>query len=101
MIFVNERGEVTEGTVSTLFVERDGVVVTPALECGVLAGTTRARALERGRCIEGVVTPSDLRRARRLWVANAVRGIARAVPVESPATAAGVASAARRGHRER
>jgi para-aminobenzoate synthetase/4-amino-4-deoxychorismate lyase len=74
VIFCNERGEVTEGTVHNVVVERDGRLVTPPVECGLLPGTLRAELLERGVLTEGVVTRQELRAVRRLWLINSVRG---------------------------
>lgn len=45
-LFTNGRGEVCEGTGSNVFLVRDGVVLTPALESAPLAGITRALVLE-------------------------------------------------------
>ena len=53
-VFANTRGELCEGTGSNVFVVRDGVVWTPPLDSGCLAGVTRALAVEwcRGDGIE-------------------------------------------------
>ncbi|WP_370892109.1 aminotransferase class IV [Janibacter sp. GXQ6167] len=53
-IFANTRGELCEGTGSNLFVVRDGVVLTPPLDSGCLAGITRELTIEwaRGAGIE-------------------------------------------------
>lgn len=45
-IFANTRGELCEGTGTNVFVEQDGVILTPPLESGCLAGVTRALVLE-------------------------------------------------------
>ena len=45
-VFANTRGELCEGTGSNVFVVRDGVVWTPPLDSGCLAGITRALAVE-------------------------------------------------------
>lgn len=53
-IFANTRGELCEGTGSNVFVVVDGVVRTPPLDSGCLAGITRELAIEfaRGAGIE-------------------------------------------------
>ncbi len=48
VIFLNERGEVTEGARSTVFVARDGILLTPPLAAGLLPGWP-ARRTDRGR----------------------------------------------------
>ena len=40
-IFLNERGEVAEGSSTNIFWVKDGTLFTPALECGLLPGITR------------------------------------------------------------
>jgi branched-chain amino acid aminotransferase len=45
-VFANTRGELCEGTGSNVFVVRAGVVWTPPLDSGCLAGVTRALAVE-------------------------------------------------------
>lgn len=48
-IFANNRGELCEGTGSNIFVVVDGELLTPKLECGPLAGITRALTIEWSR----------------------------------------------------
>ncbi|RQS17325.1 chorismate-binding protein [Burkholderia sp. Bp8998] len=81
MLFVNERGEVTEGGRSNLFVKLDGVWVTPPLSCGVLPGLMRGVLLDDRAfgAVERVVTCDDLARAEALLLTNALRGALDAV----------------------
>ena len=74
VLFCNERGEVTEGTIHNLVVEKNGRLVTPPLACGLLPGVLRAELLERGLLVEEVVTAQELAAAPRLWLINSVRG---------------------------
>jgi len=48
-IMLNQAGRVAEGTMSTVFWVRDGVLRTPALAVGILPGVTRAKVLEIAR----------------------------------------------------
>ncbi|MXN78671.1 aminodeoxychorismate synthase component I [Burkholderia sp. 4701] len=81
MLFVNERGEVTEGGRSNLFVKLDGQWVTPPLSCGVLPGVMRGVLLDDPSfgATERVVTCDDLARAQALLLTNALRGAVDAV----------------------
>lgn len=79
VVFLNERGELTEGSITSLFVERDGVLLTPALGCGLLPGTLRAELLATGRAREAILTPDDLRHADAVFLGNGVRGLMSAV----------------------
>lgn len=75
MVFLNERGEVAEGGRSNVFVERDGVLLTPPLASGALPGVLRSALLADGRAREGVLWPDDL--AGGFWLGNALRGLVR------------------------
>ena len=77
-VFLNERGELTEGSFTNLFVERGGVLLTPALSCGLLPGTLRADLIAQGRAQEAVLTPDDLDKADAIYLGNSVRGLVRA-----------------------
>jgi len=81
MLFVNERGEVTEGGRSNLFVKLDGQWVTPPLTSGVLPGVMRGVLLDDRAfgAVERVVTLDDLARAQALLLTNALRGALDAV----------------------
>ncbi|WP_234744985.1 chorismate-binding protein [Burkholderia sp. WTPI3] len=76
MLFVNERGEVTEGGRSNLFVKLDGVWATPPLSCGVLPGVMRGVLLDDPAvgAQERVLTLDDVLNADELMICNALRG---------------------------
>ncbi len=75
VVFVNQRDEVTEGSISNVFVESKGVMVTPPVSSGVLPGTLREELISVDRCREGVVTVADLGSADRIYIGNSVRGL--------------------------
>jgi para-aminobenzoate synthetase/4-amino-4-deoxychorismate lyase len=86
VIFCNERGELTEGARSNIFVRRAGKLLTPPLSAGVLDGRLRAELIEQGACEEAVLTPSDL---EDVWLGNSLRGLIPAVRASNqPALAA-------------
>ena len=76
MLFVNERGEVTEGGRSNLFVKLDGQWVTPPLSCGVLPGVMRGLLLEDPAlgAQERALTLDEVLNAEDLMICNALRG---------------------------
>ena len=74
-IFLNTRGELTEGTVSNLFFVRDGEVITPALSCGLLPGIIRRRLLEKAYARETVIRPRDVEDCQECFVTNSLMGI--------------------------
>jgi para-aminobenzoate synthetase/4-amino-4-deoxychorismate lyase len=87
VLFLNERGELTEGSFTNLFVEREGRLLTPALRCGVLDGTLRRELIETGRAAEAVLMLEDMEKAERVWLGNSVRGLLRAEAIATRAAA--------------
>ena len=82
VLFLNQRGEVTEGAISNVFVEKDGRWSTPPVESGLLAGVFRRHLLAtRNEIEERVLFLNDLRQADGVYLANAVRGLRRATIV--------------------
>ena len=75
-LFFNERGELTEGGRSNVFVRVDGRWYTPPLSCGLLPGVTRAviLAAPAWKASERVITRAMLERAEGIMVCNALRG---------------------------
>ena len=74
-VFFNQRGHLTEGARTNVFLYLDGEWVTPGLECGLLAGTYRERLLRRpGWVKQASLSRSDLLRATRVVLCNALRG---------------------------
>ncbi|WP_297354989.1 bifunctional anthranilate synthase component I family protein/class IV aminotransferase [Paraburkholderia sp.] len=75
-LFFNERGELTEGGRSNVFVKLDGRWWTPPLSSGVLPGVMRAVLLEDAElgAQERVLTRADVLNAEALLVCNALRG---------------------------
>jgi para-aminobenzoate synthetase/4-amino-4-deoxychorismate lyase len=94
VLFINERGELTEGSYCNLFVEMGDWLLTPPLSCGLLDGTLRRELLETGGQVEErVLYPHDLDEADAVWLGNSVRGLQPAQPVTPrQAPAGGVAA---------
>jgi para-aminobenzoate synthetase / 4-amino-4-deoxychorismate lyase len=72
VVFVTPDGRLTEGSFTNLFVERDGVLVTPPAP-GLLRGVLRDELLSTGRAVEGDVTVADL--TQEFYIGNALRGL--------------------------
>jgi para-aminobenzoate synthetase/4-amino-4-deoxychorismate lyase len=79
-LFFNERGELTEGGRSNVFVMVGGSWYTPPLSCGLLPGVMRSvmLAAPAWRAAERVITREMLERAEGIVVCNALRGPLRA-----------------------
>ena len=74
-LMLNHEGELTEGSVSNLFLVQQGKLLTPALECGLMAGITRAAVLEVARslhipCHEGRLPVAALNDAEEAFYTN-------------------------------
>lgn len=72
-VFVRDDGLVTEGAITNVFVERDGVLLTPPASLGLLPGVLRGRLLADGRAREKELTLSDLEGG--FLLGNALRGL--------------------------
>jgi len=75
-LLVREDGLVTEGSFTNLFVERDGVLLTPQASAGLLPGVLRRSLLDGGMAREAKLTLDDL--AGGFLLGNAVRGLVEA-----------------------
>lgn len=76
-VYLNERGEVAEGTVSNIFWERDGVLYTPALDTGILPGIMRAEVIKKAQqngqqVCEGYFKPEALFQASKVFLTNSL-----------------------------
>jgi len=75
VLIVSERdGEIMEGSLTSVFLWRNGAWTTPPVASGGQIGTTRRWALEKGFCVEGVVRIEDLVDGEECWISNGVRG---------------------------
>ncbi|MEO5938279.1 MAG: aminodeoxychorismate synthase component I [Sphingomonas sp.] len=66
-------GQLTEGSFTSLFVERDGMLLTPPLGLGLLPGVLRGELIDSGRAVEAVLTRADL--GDGFLIGNALRGL--------------------------
>lgn len=98
-LFANTRGELCEATGSNVFVVLDGVVRTPPLSSGCLAGITRELVLEwcahEGLEVREETLPLDvLGRADEVFLTSSIKDVfpvsavdGRALPTPGPVTA--------------
>lgn len=73
-ILLNERGEICEGTITNVFLRRDGRLLTPAASCGLLPGVLRQALLQTDEAREALLYPADLTQGE-LFCGNALRGL--------------------------
>ena len=73
VLFVGADGFLTEGSITAIFVERDGKLLTPAPSRGALPSVLRRELIESGQAIEADLTGADL--GSKFFIGNSVRGI--------------------------
>ena len=76
ILFTDADGFLTEGSFTSLFVERDGKLLTPPLARGLLPSVLRRELIEDGKAAEADLRPEDLQGA--FYLGNSVRGLMRA-----------------------
>ncbi|MDZ4311186.1 MAG: aminotransferase class IV family protein [Cypionkella sp.] len=81
VIFRNERGEVCDASITTVFFDQGDGLCTPPLSCGLLPGVLRAEMLAAGAVREAVLRADDLENVR-LWLGNSLRGLIPALFVQ-------------------
>ena len=79
VLFTDADGGLTEGSFTSLYVERGGILHTPKLSCGLLPSVLRSELIESGRAIEADLRAEDL--ANGFWLGNSVRGLFRGILV--------------------
>jgi para-aminobenzoate synthetase/4-amino-4-deoxychorismate lyase len=82
-LLCNERGDIADGSRSTLFVRDGTTLLTPPLSAGALPGVLRASLLATGDAREARITPNDVARATEIFVGNSARGMLRAFVISS------------------
>jgi branched-chain amino acid aminotransferase len=93
-LFLNTRGRLADGSTTSLFLVRDGELLTPPVEDGALPGVTRAAVLEltpaaRIGAHERSLTLDDLRGAEEAFLTNAVAGLLPLVSVDGAKVGSG------------
>ncbi|WEK45296.1 MAG: aminodeoxychorismate synthase component I [Candidatus Andeanibacterium colombiense] len=72
-LLIRDDGLITEGSFTSLFVERGGKLLTPPLRLGLLPGVLRAALIAEGRAEEAELHVADL--ADGFLLGNSVRGL--------------------------
>lgn len=77
VLHLNFKEEVCEGAISNIFFIKDGLIKTPAVECGLLPGIMRGKILEKLEtmgisCEEGFYSLDDILKADEVFVTNSL-----------------------------
>jgi branched-chain amino acid aminotransferase len=86
-LMCNYRGELSECSQSNFFLVRDGIVLTPGSEAGLLEGITRAFLFELGQeegldVREATLFPEDLERADEAFITSTTRELSPVVRID-------------------
>ncbi len=74
-IFLNEYDEITEGSRSNIVIQKDDMLYTPPIKCGLLNGIFRDELVRNKQCIEKKLYIHDLINADKIFCINSVRGM--------------------------
>ncbi|WMD18410.1 aminotransferase class IV family protein [Achromobacter seleniivolatilans] len=74
LLYLNERGELCEGSRSNVYLRLDGDWYTPPVDSGCLPGVQRSELLDLDHVTERVLTLADLHAADEIRLSNALRG---------------------------
>ena len=75
VIFLNEKGFVTEGSISNIFIVKDKKIHTAKVESGLLPGVVRKFVIDKFEVIEKEIVIEDLFNADELFITNSLLGI--------------------------
>ena len=79
VLFINKKGEVTEGSYTNIFLQKDGKLLTPPVLSGLLPGVFRKYLLQKYPELveEASFTREEIEQADAVYVGNSVRGLVR------------------------
>lgn len=75
VIFLNEKGELTECATSNIFFIRNNKIHTPKISCGLLNGVIRMWIKNNFLVEEGCYNIDDLRNSEGIFISNSLLGI--------------------------
>lgn len=89
-IMLNEKGNVAEGTGDNIFIVKDGAIITPPPEAGILLGITRGVVIHLAKqmdleAIERNITPADLYAADECFLTGTAAEVIAATHVDGNA----------------
>lgn len=87
-IMLNHQGQLTEGTVSNLFLVKKNIIFTPMIECGILEGITRNFIIKLAKnngfqIEEDILYPKDLYNADEVFISNSSQEMVPIISVDN------------------
>ena len=74
-IFLNEKGFVTEGCTTNIFIIKNNKIYTPKVNCGLLPGIVRQWVIDNFQVFEKEITKEELLNADEIFLSNSLVGI--------------------------
>ncbi len=75
VIFLNKKEQITEGSITNVFILKNKNLCTPPLDCGLLPGVLREHLLITGKAKEKILYLKDIKEADKVYIGNSVRGL--------------------------
>ncbi|MFC2061021.1 aminodeoxychorismate synthase component I [Elusimicrobiota bacterium] len=77
-IYLNEKNEITEGSITNVYIKKGDVFYTPPIECGLLNGVMRQIVIKEYSIKEKIITKEELINADEVYISNSIEGFSRA-----------------------
>lgn len=74
-VFVNTKGQLTEGATTNIFFIKDNKIFTPDLSCGMLNGTIRKYIMDTYDVNEKIIYPHEISTFDEMFFTNSLMGI--------------------------
>lgn len=75
VIFLNEKGYVCEGSLSNIFIVKNGIIFTPKVNNGLLPGVVRDYIIKKYNVVEKEITLDEAMNADEIFITNSLLGI--------------------------
>lgn len=75
VLFLNVHNQIAEGSMSNVFMVREGILYTPEVNCGILDGVVRKWIIENFVVCEGQFSIKDIKEADELFLTNSIMGV--------------------------
>jgi len=73
VVLMRPDGTLTEGSFTNIFVARDGVLLTPHTQHGLLNGVLRNELIDNGQAVAAILRVDDLKNG--FFIGNSLRGL--------------------------
>lgn len=82
-IFLNEKGNVSEGCTTNIFIIKNEKIYTPTIKCGILPGIIRQWIIEKFDVVEKEITKDELLNSDEVFLTNSLVGVIKVSKIEN------------------